>query len=127
MKIALDIHGICDTSPEFFKELSRLFVEAGHELHILTGRRVSDGAMEEIEELGIRHTHFFSIADYHAEVGTKMWEDKNGNPWLDDETWDRTKGDYCKRNEIDFCIDDTERYGDYFSTPFGFMKIFKNK
>jgi hypothetical protein len=127
MKIALDIHGICDANPLFFSELSRLFVEAGHEIHILTGRRVSDGALKEIDELKITYTHFFSISDYHEEMGTSMHDDNKGNPWMDDETWDRTKGDYCDRNKIDFCIDDTERYGVYFKTPFAFMKIKKNE
>jgi hypothetical protein len=123
VKIGLDIHGVCDANPVFFAELSRLFVAAGHEVHILTGRRVSDGAMDEIKELGLSYTHFFSIADHHEQSGTKMHDDNKGNPWMDDETWDRTKGDYCKKNKIDFCIDDTERYGKYFETPFAFMKI----
>jgi hypothetical protein len=123
MKIGLDIHGVCDTNPEFFKEMSRLFVEAGHEVHILTGMRVSDGALDEIKELGISYTHFFSIADYHEQSGTAISNDSNGNPWMDNEAWDRTKGDYCEKHKIDFCIDDTERYGDHFTTPFAFIKI----
>lgn len=127
MKIALDIHGVCDVNPKFFSELSKLFIQADHEIHILTGKRVSDGALEELEELGISYTHFFSIADYHISKGTKMWEDEKGNPWLEGEIWDRTKGDYCKENEIDFCIDDTERYGNYFTTPFSFIKIKKSQ
>lgn len=126
MKIALDIHGVCDANPEFFVELSRLFVSSGNQVHILTGRRVSDGALEEIKELGLSYTHFFSISDHHRESGTKM-EIVDGNPWMDDETWDRTKGDYCKRNNIDFCMDDTERYGKYFETPFAYIKIKKDK
>ena len=127
MKIGLDIHGVCDANPEFFVELSKLFVSSGHEVHILTGRRVSDGALEEIEDLGLEYTHFFSIADYHRDNGTEMRNDKDGNPWMDDETWDRTKGDYCERHQIDFCIDDTERYGEYFTTPFAFIKIKKDE
>lgn len=125
LKIGLDIHGICDANPEFFSELSRLFVNAGHEVHILTGRRVSDGALEEIEGLGLSYTHFFSISDYHVEIGTKVWEDDEGNPWLEGELWDRTKGDYCAKHKIDFHIDDTARYGDYFKTTFMLSKIFK--
>ena len=127
MKIGLDIHGVCDSAPDFFKELTKLFIEAGHEIHILTGRRISDGALDEIKELGLTYTHFFSIADYHTEIGTDMHDDRNGMPWMDGETWDKTKGEYCKRNNIDFCIDDTERYGQYFSTPFAFMKIQKDE
>jgi hypothetical protein len=125
LKIGLDIHGLCDANPEFFSELSRLFVNAEHEVHIITGRRVSDGAIEEIEELGLSYTHFFSISDYHVDIGTKVWEDDDGNPWLEGELWDRTKGDYCAKHQIDFHIDDTARYGDYFKTTFMLSKIFK--
>jgi len=127
MKIALDIHGVCDSAPEFFALISKLLVDNNHELHILTGRRVSDGALSEIEGFNISYTHFFSISDYHSENGTTMRDDRNGNPWMDDETWDRTKGDYCKRHEIDLCIDDTERYGQYFETPFALIKIKKDE
>jgi hypothetical protein len=125
LKIGLDIHGICDTSPEYFAELTRLFVGAGHEVHLITGRRICDGALEEIQDLGLSYTHFFSIADYHEKIGTKVWEDDNGNPWLEGELWDKTKGEYCKKHKIDFHIDDTERYGQYFETPFMLSKIFK--
>ena len=125
MKIGFDVHGVCDKAPEFFSLISKLLVESGNEVHILTGRRVSDGAIEEIEELGIAYTHFFSISDYHKEVGTKIWEDENGNPWLEGELWDRTKADYCEKNKIDFHIDDTERYGEYFKTPFALLNIKK--
>lgn len=125
MKIGLDIHGVCTEHPKFFAELTKLFIAAGHEIFIITGKRVCDGALEEIENLGISYTHFHSIADYHTEIGTEMWLSERGHPWLDGELWDRTKGDYCKINEIDFCIDDTERYGKYFSTPFAHIKIKK--
>lgn len=127
LKIALDIHGVCDTNPIFFSELSRLFVAHNHEVHVLTGKRVTDGALDELTQLGITYTHFFSIADYHESKGTKMWNDQKGNPWLDGEAWDRTKGDYCKEHGIDFCIDDTERYGNYFETPFAYIKIKKDE
>ena len=123
IKIGLDIHGVCDMAPEFFSLISKLLVDNNHEVHILTGRRESDGAMKEIHDLNISYTHFFSIADHHEKVGTKMHDDDRGRPWMDDEIWDRTKGDYCRDNEIDFCIDDTERYGQYFETPFAYIKI----
>jgi len=125
-KIALDIHGVCDAAPEFFSLVSKLLVDNGNEIHVLTGRKVSQGALEELDALNISYTHFFSIADHHEEVGTEMWHDERGNPWLDDEIWDATKGNYCKEHGIDICIDDTERYGKYFETPFAFMKINKD-
>jgi hypothetical protein len=127
MKVGFDIHGVCDAHPEFFSLISRLLVENGDEVHILTGRRISDGALKEVVELNLSYTHFFSIADYHTESDTKMHDDENGNPWMDDDIWDSAKGNYCKEHQIDFCIDDTERYGQYFETPFAFMKIKKEE
>ena len=121
-KLAIDIHGVCNKAPEFFALISRLLIENNNEIHVLTGRRISDGAMDEIKELGISYTHFFSISDHHRESGTDM-DIIDGNPWMDDEIWDRSKGDYCKKHQIDFCIDDTERYGQYFETPFALIKI----
>ena len=36
---------------------------------------------------------------------------------MDGPTWNQTKGDYCKRIDIDLCIDDKWEYLDYFATP----------
>jgi hypothetical protein len=129
MKIGLDLHGIINTHPVFFAELSKLFVEAGHEIHVLTGSHLVDSKIpEELEKYGIKYTHLFSIADYHRENKTNgMWYDTNGDPWVTDEEWDRTKSEYCKRHDISFCIDDTARYANHFETPFGYMSIQMNK
>lgn len=126
MKIGLDLHGIVDTCPEFFGELTRLFVAAGHEIHISTGSHIKEGRVEEkLKEMGIHYTHLFSIADYHKEKGTVMSYDKEHMPWIKDEDWNKTKGDYCKEHGIDIHIDDTKRYANYFSTPFLFAGLVK--
>lgn len=125
MKIGLDIHGVCDTNPEFFKEMSRLFVDAGHEVIIITGKMKSHGAIDEIKNLGISYTKFFSIADYHKEKGVELLYDDNGNPWIDDETWNQTKAEICEKENIDFHIDDSPIYGKYFKTPYAQI-IIKN-
>ncbi len=118
MKIALDLHGVINTNPEFFSALSNLLVENGHEVHVLTGSHETVEIHEELKSYGLRYTHFLSIADYNKSIGTNVWYDDKGTPWMDAEAWDRTKGDYCSRNKIDLCIDDTIKYGDFFTTPF---------
>lgn len=125
MKIGLDLHGIINVHPEFFSELSKLFVNTGHEIHVLTGSHLKEQDIEnELKKYGIAYTHIFSIADFHRENATPgMWYDEKGDPWVSNEDWDKTKADYCKKHEIDFCIDDTARYADYFETPFGYMSI----
>ena len=123
LKIGLDIHGVCDANPEFFSELSRLFVNAGHEVIIITGRMESHGAIDEIKKLGISYTKFYSIADYHVKIGTKIWYDEKGNPWIEPEFWDTTKAEICKKENIDFHIDDSSVYGKYFKTPYAQISI----
>lgn len=118
MKIGLDIHGVCDANPVFFAELSRLFVEAGHKVIIITGRMESQGALDEVKNLGIAYTKFYSIVDYHQEKGTHMWFDEKGNPWIDDDTWNKTKAEICEMEGIDFHIDDSSSYGEFFKTPY---------
>lgn len=125
MKIGLDIHGVCDSNPKFFAELSRLFVEAGHEVIIITGKMKSHGAVDEIKELGISYTKFFSIVDYHLEKGTEINFDSNGNPWINDDIWNRTKAEICEKENIDFHIDDSSIYGEYFNTPYAQIFIKK--
>ena len=46
MKIALDIHGVCDANPEFFALISKLLVSDGHEVIIITGKMKSHGAID---------------------------------------------------------------------------------
>lgn len=118
MKIGLDIHGVCDANPKFFSELSRLFILAGHEVIIITGKMESHGAIDEIKELGISYTKFFSIVDYHLEKGTEISFDSIGNPWINDDIWNRTKAEICEKENIDFHIDDSSIYGEHFNTPY---------
>jgi hypothetical protein len=67
---------------------------------------------------GIRFDKIFSITDYHEAIGTYIEWDEKGHPHIADELWDRTKADYCRKNEIDLAIDDSPAYGKYFTTPY---------
>lgn len=118
MKIALDIHGVCDANPEFFALISKLLVSDGHEVIIITGKMKSHGAIDELKKLGISYTKFFSIVDYQIDKGTEILYDKNGNPWIDDDIWNQTKAEICEKENIDLHIDDSSVYGQYFTTPY---------
>ena len=65
MKIGIDIHGVLDTNT-FSAEMAKLFVAAGHEVHIITGAQFSERVKAKFSEMGIEegvhYTHFFSIA-----------------------------------------------------------------
>lgn len=118
-KIAIDIHGVLDKDPDFFRDLLQTLRNANWEVHILTGKHIKNGIIDDLKRLGIKkydhYTHLFSISDYHKKIGTPMWGDA-ANPWMDDTVWSRTKADYCVREGIDFCLDDTDRYIPFFTT-----------
>ncbi len=126
MKIGFDIHGVCDKAPEFFSLISKLLVDSGNEVIIITGRMESHGAIDEIKKLGISYTKFFSIVDYHINKGTEIKYDDKGNPWIDDDTWNQTKAEICEKEKIDFHIDDSPIYGEYFKTPYAQIIIKKD-
>lgn len=118
LKLGLDIHGVIDRQPELFSYITHNLKKNNHEIHILTGSHITDDIINELNSYNVVWDKLFSISDYHKESGTKMWYDENGNPWIDNKDWDVTKGIYCKENNIDLCLDDTERYGKYFETKF---------
>ena len=125
MKFAIDIHGVIDENTKFFRHMCKSLMSGGIEVHILTGKHISNGVLDELSRLGfLKGTHYttlFSMADFHKERGTKMWGDKK-NPWMDDQVWNNTKALYCRVNNIDFCIDDKEAYMRDFLTPVALYK-----
>lgn len=118
MRIGLDIHGVITRNPNFFSLLSQLIISEGNELHIITGSMLTEDKINELKGYGVEWTHLFSISDYHKHLGTPMTFSDPDNPWIDGKAWDKTKSKYCADFKIDFHIDDTERYGEYFKTPF---------
>lgn len=122
MKIGLDIHGVIDTNPKFFAAFTEALLAAGHEIHIITGPRHSQ-VEPLLRKWKIKYTHFFSIVEYEEKRGVTeiMWA-KNGDPFMSLNVWDRAKAKYCKRTKIDLHIDDSQKYGEYFETPFCLFK-----
>lgn len=121
MKIGLDIHGVIDENPDFFKAVCAAMIKDGHEIHIITGPSLSKVGYE-LLAMGFEpmkhYTSIFSIVDYHIEIGTEITYDKQGHAWMDKYLWDRTKGDYCLREKIDMHLDDSDAYAYFFKTPF---------
>lgn len=120
MKIGIDIHGVIDHNPKFFSRLTKLLKKKKCEIHVITGARSPEKKV--LEKYNIKYDHFFSILDYHTEIGTDIHVDEKGEEWILDEKWDRTKADYCKDQNIDIHIDDTQKYGNYFETGFIYYK-----
>jgi len=117
IKIGLDIHGVVDSNIDFFKVLSKLLVDNGHEVHIITGAKI-EKELPFLKKNKISYTHLFSITDCHVEKGTKiMWDEKN-DPHLDTYLWDKAKAEYCKKHNIDIHFDDSDIYNYFFKTPY---------
>ena len=118
LKIGLDIHGVIDTKPEFFAAFSKTFVDAGHEVHILTGPHITPKLEEYLKGLGIAYTHIFSISDYHQAKGTEIHYDDKGDPHLDTWAWDSAKAEYAVEHQLDLHFDDSDQYKYWFKTPY---------
>jgi hypothetical protein len=123
MKLGLDFHGVVDKYPQALSDLTRALVWGGNEVHIITGQK--DGAVlrKRLAELNIHYTHIFSITSFHEENGTAVEYDERGEPWMDMNTWNRTKGSYCKSMNIDIHLDDSPVYGEFFeNTAYFFIQ-----
>ena len=118
IKIGLDIHGVSDADQAFFAELTTLLVNAGHEVHILTGAEQTPQLESYLKnEIGLLWTHFFSITSHHLELHTPITYIKS-NPYMDDEIWNQTKAEYCATHNIQLHLDDSDVYGRFFKTPY---------
>ena len=121
MKFGFDIHGVSDKYPKTFAAMSKALVDAGHEVHVLTGPPWNDRIKKELEDIGITYTHFFSILDYLKEKGVPITWDDRGRGWADKEHWNVAKAEYCRDNDIDLHIDDSDEYHEHFTTPYLLM------
>ena len=113
MKLGLDLHGVIDSAPKMFHELTKTLVLAGHEVHILTGPKIGWHL-----KMGIAYTHLFSITDYCESKGIQVEWDEHNNPHVDPYHWDKAKAEYCQEHGIDLHIDDSDAYGYFFKTPY---------
>jgi hypothetical protein len=122
-KLGLDLHGVIDAIPEEMAFLSKAVVDAGGEVHILTGSTLDSKTYDLLTKHGIKCTHVFSIYDYLMSrstptVGEIKFPDGDVQKQFIYGAWDRVKGDYCARWKISLHIDDTLIYNEHFSTPF---------
>ena len=117
IKFSFDLHGVIDAKHETFKVLMGDLIKGGREVHIVTGAPWEKERMT-LETLGIPFTHFFSIVDFHKEIGTPIRWDDLGNAHIDEREWDKTKGLYCLKQKIDMHFDDSDQYAYFFKTPY---------
>lgn len=123
MKLGLDIHGVIDSNPESFAFMSQSVITNNGEVHIITGGSWTTELENQLKEYGIKWTSHFSVYDYLLDsgidsIGTIQFPDGTIQKKFDYHLWDTIKAGYCKSNNIDLHIDDTEVYSKYFTTPF---------
>ncbi len=116
LKIGIDVHGVLDTFPEVVKLIETVRVLDTVEIHIITGLARADaekliGHLVPLDEL-----HYYSIVDNLVSRGVVVdWID--GLPYANKSDWDEAKAIYCRENDIDFMLDDSPTYGQYFNDP----------
>lgn len=114
MKFGFDVHGVLDTHTEVYAAITTALVEAGHEVHVITGEVYNETLGSKLRESGVAWTHWFSIAEYHIRKGNVEVRWVNGEPWMDAGAWNCTKARYCREEGIRLLIDDSPVYGQYF-------------
>ncbi len=122
-KISIDIHGVIDALPEFFAFLTDSFIKNGGEVHIVTGGSWTPELITQLNSYKIKWTHHFSVYDYLVNSNAKtkgeiQFPDGTVQKKFENSDWDSVKADYCLKHSIDFHIDDTLAYNQYFKTPF---------
>lgn len=112
IKLGLDIHGVIDQAPEFFRmfsEMSNAQLDDIFEIHIITG--IKEGLDDVVE---FNYYKWFSIHQQCEDDGVEIKFDNEGRPWVDPNIWDRKKAEYCEREGIHMMIDDSPSYGKHF-------------
>jgi hypothetical protein len=116
LRIMFDLHGVSEEMPELIKPMMKTFRNQGHVVIICSGSPTSK-LIKELFELGYKPEHHYdhvvSVVDYLRNQGVVFTYDEKGDPWTDDETWFRSKGQIAKELEVNLVIDDTERYREY--------------
>ncbi len=115
MKFGFDVHGVTNTHHRVYSAMTKALAVAGHEVHIITGHQQTPELKNELIKAGIWWTNWFSIVQYHMDLGEHEISFKGDQPWMDKEIWDRTKAEYCEREGIDLMIDDSPIYGSHFN------------
>jgi hypothetical protein len=113
MNIMFDLHGVIGEYPDLFKPFMKSLRILDHKVFVCSGPTLPK-IKQELEDLGYRrgwhYDEVISVVDYLVANGTEFEYDEKGDPWTDDETWFKSKGEIAKLNNIHIMIDDSEKY-----------------
>ena len=122
MNIGLDIHGVINNNPKYFRRVAKEIREDNGSVFIITGKPIDKYLLRELHHCGFRRIYdeLVSIQDELENMGYRsLYLDSHGRNHYDELAWDSFKANYCREHDIDLHIDDTLRYLKYFETPCG--------
>lgn len=116
LKIGLDYHGVIDQRPEYFSCFCRTAQKRGHKIYVITGGPAVK-IKEYLKQYHISYDFVFAISDYYQALG-QVIQEASGQMTVPQSLWNSAKADFCRRNHINFHIDDSKEYQHWFTTPF---------
>jgi len=116
VRVGLDIHGVIDTDPVFFSDLSQVIMGRGGEIYVITGREDCHELRQELSDCGMLYDGILSITSYQKALGTPVTylDDRKSQPIMAPEVWNPTKAALCASARIDVMIDDSALYETFF-------------
>ncbi len=116
LKIGLDYHGVINKDFSYFSKFCSEAISRGHQIFIITGGP-QPKIRQQLQYNKVPYNFIFAISDYYQALGlSKQLPD--GKIVVPDMLWNKAKGSFCRRNDIDFHIDDNIKYSSWFTTPF---------
>ena len=123
-RISFDFHGVINKKPELIKKLTDLSFMRDFEVYIVSGGP-QNYIKKYLHHHKISYTKLWCIFDFYEQKDLVKFL-PNGEFHIDDELWNRAKGDYCRKEKIDLHIDDSDVYGKYFVTPYAHFDVARN-
>jgi hypothetical protein len=124
MNIILDLHGTIDNNPEAFKYLTGGWIQAGHNVYVLSGP-TRERIEKELDNLNLEknkhYTDIYSVVDFLQQNNTPMYQDEKQRWWAcEDFDWWESKAKICSTLpfKIDIMIDNDIRYCHLNNFPF---------
>jgi len=112
-KIGFDLHGVIDTYPEMIYSMMVLIQRTGNQFCIVSGPRTVI-IQRELANINftfpVVHVDIYSVVDFLQNSGVKTWKDEKGDVWADEQNWWDAKAKISKKENIDYMIDDSEKY-----------------
>ena len=115
--LGVDFHGVISEADPRLAAAMACAVEEGHQVHIMTGNRMSPELKDELARCGFiegsNYTDFFSIQDHLDSVGEPITYDEQGLPHAAAMAWDVAKSEYALATGMAALWDDSPVYCRY--------------